>query len=58
MDGSPGRWYAALIIKLIVVHILENWDCELLDEHASRSMTWRSNCFPRADTVVSFRTTT
>lgn len=55
--ACPGRWYAALIIKLIVVHVLVNWDCELLDEKAPRSMTWRTNCFPREDTRVSFRRT-
>lgn len=56
--ACPGRWYASLIIKLILIHVLENWDSDLVDMEAPRSATWRSNCFPLSDTVVSFRKTT
>ncbi|KAF3762950.1 cytochrome P450 [Cryphonectria parasitica EP155] len=53
--ACPGRWYATLVIKLIIIHVLENWDCKLADKNASRSKTWRTNCFPRSDTIVSMR---
>ncbi|KAH8589196.1 cytochrome P450, partial [Bisporella sp. PMI_857] len=55
-EGSfPGRFYASRILKLMLVHILEQWECKLLDPAATRYTTWRTSIVPREDTVVLFR---
>ncbi|KAK6854938.1 hypothetical protein PG995_008470 [Apiospora arundinis] len=51
----PGRFYASLILKLITVSLLQEWECRLRDTTAPRSMVWRSSIVPRSDTVVLIR---
>ncbi|KAK3303783.1 cytochrome P450 [Chaetomium strumarium] len=53
--ACPGRFYASLVLKLILVHILEEWECVMPDPSAPRCRTWRSSIVPRSTTVVSFR---
>lgn len=53
--NSPGRFYVAVVIKLILVHILRYYDCELVDPTLSRSLTWRSTIIPREQTLISFK---
>ena len=52
---SAGRFYVAVVIKLILAHILRYYECELVDESVSRSVTWRSSILPRGKTLVSFK---
>lgn len=52
---SAGRFYVAVVIKLILAHILKYYECELVDESVSRSVTWRSSILPRGKTLVSFK---
>ncbi|KAI9792567.1 MAG: hypothetical protein M1816_002087 [Peltula sp. TS41687] len=51
----PGRFYSTVVIKLIMSHILLNYDIELADKEASRSWIWRTTRTPRADAKVVFR---
>ncbi|KAL6803841.1 cytochrome P450 [Trichoderma sp. SZMC 28012] len=53
--ACPGRFYASLVTKLILIRILEDWECKILDPEAPRSMTWRSSIVPRSSTIIMFR---
>lgn len=53
--ACPGRFYASVVLKLILVHILNEWECTMPDPAAPRYRTWRSSLVPRGSTVVSFR---
>ncbi|KAB8076861.1 cytochrome P450 [Aspergillus leporis] len=53
--ACPGRFYASIILKLILVCILDGWDCRLMDAKAPRSRSWRSSIVPREGTVVLFQ---
>jgi len=53
--ACPGRFYASLVLKLILVHILEEWECRMPYPDAPRSRTWRSSIVPRNSSVVMFR---
>ncbi|EGR47351.1 uncharacterized protein TRIREDRAFT_109147 [Trichoderma reesei QM6a] len=49
-----GRFYASLVTKLVVIRILEDWECKMLDPDAPRYRTWRSSIVPRSSTIVMF----
>ncbi|KAL7907120.1 cytochrome P450 [Trichoderma velutinum] len=53
--SCPGRFYASLVTKLILIRILEDWECKIIDPEAPRSMTWRSSIVPRSSTIIMFR---
>ncbi|GIJ98280.1 hypothetical protein Aspvir_000396 [Aspergillus viridinutans] len=53
--ACPGRFYATTILKLIMVCILEGWECRLEDAGSQRWRTWRSSIVPREGTVVLFK---
>ncbi|KAL8976697.1 MAG: hypothetical protein Q9205_007354, partial [Flavoplaca limonia] len=38
----PGRFYASAVLRLLLCHVLANFDMQLLDKGATRTMTWRS----------------
>ncbi|KAI0879528.1 cytochrome P450 [Hypoxylon argillaceum] len=42
----PGRFYASLVLKLVALQILDEWECKMI---------WRSSIVPRTSTVVLFR---
>ncbi|GJN80326.1 hypothetical protein PLIIFM63780_003852 [Purpureocillium lilacinum] len=53
--ACPGRFYANLVTKLILIRILDVWECKMRDPAAPRSRVWRSSMVPRGDTIVMFR---
>lgn len=53
-DDSPGRFYAAATIKVVIGQILMNYDCSLVEPKAPRWFTWRSSMLPRSSTLVRF----
>ncbi|KAL7955519.1 cytochrome P450 [Trichoderma compactum] len=53
--ACPGRFYASLVTKLVLIRILEDWECKILDPEAPRSLTWRSSIVPRSSTIIMFR---
>lgn len=55
VHNSPGRYYAAAVMKLILAQIIMNYDFELVQPDAPRWLSWRSTTLPRHATVVSFR---
>ncbi|KAL8836815.1 MAG: hypothetical protein Q9170_002776 [Blastenia crenularia] len=52
--ACPGRFYASLTLKLILIHVLKYYECELLDGQAPRSRCWRSSIVPRPSTIIFF----
>ncbi|KAK1757158.1 cytochrome P450 [Echria macrotheca] len=50
----PGRYYASALAKVILAHIIANFDVKLVDPDASRTWTYRSSRIPREDTMVVF----
>ncbi|KAF2972271.1 hypothetical protein GQX73_g1247 [Xylaria multiplex] len=50
----PGRFYSAVATKLIVAHVLKNFDCQLLHQYKKKSMIWRSYILPREDVLIHF----
>ncbi|KAI0859746.1 cytochrome P450 [Xylaria cubensis] len=53
--ACPGRFYASMIAKLLLVNVLEEWTCRLEDPRVSRTRVWRSSVVPRDDTIVAFK---
>ncbi|KAI0118646.1 cytochrome P450 [Nemania sp. FL0031] len=53
--ACPGRFYASVIMKMIVTQILLEWECKMADISSSRTIVWRSSVVPREGTVVMFR---
>ncbi|KAL6875003.1 cytochrome P450 [Trichoderma novae-zelandiae] len=53
--ACPGRFYASMVTKLVLIRILEDWECKMLDPEAPRCRTWRSSIVPRSSTIVMFR---
>ncbi|KAI1204773.1 cytochrome P450 [Annulohypoxylon truncatum] len=53
--ACPGRFYASMVAKLVMVHVLEDWTCRMEAPEAARSRTWRSSVVPRSDTIVAFK---
>lgn len=53
--GSPGRWYAAYALKLILVYILTYYDIELVNPDKKQHFTWTTATVPRSDVYVSFK---
>lgn len=50
--SSPGRFYAAHTLKLMLSHILLRYDIKLADKSARRSFAWRATIVPREDTEL------
>ncbi|KAI1120565.1 cytochrome P450 [Nemania abortiva] len=50
----PGRFYSAVATKLILAHILKNFDCQLLGQNKRKSTIWRSYVLPREDVLIRF----
>ena len=55
--NSPGRYYAACVLKLVLGHILLEYDIKKIDgmERNARIFYWRSARVPRSDAVVLIR---
>ncbi|KAL8992990.1 MAG: hypothetical protein Q9169_006680 [Polycauliona sp. 2 TL-2023] len=51
----PGRFYASAVLRLLLCHVLENFDVQLLDQTAKRAMTWRSAIIPCSSTTIVVR---
>ncbi|KAF2088040.1 cytochrome P450, partial [Saccharata proteae CBS 121410] len=56
----PGRYYATRILKIVLAHILEEYDVRFPEEHdqnrdKSRNFNWRSSTIPRAESSILFR---
>ncbi|KAM7213478.1 cytochrome P450 [Rhypophila decipiens] len=61
-ETCPGRWYASLVMKLLLVHVLENYECKMAEPKETRSrwswpryFFWRTGVVPSSRTVVQFR---
>ncbi|KAI0381078.1 cytochrome P450 [Hypomontagnella monticulosa] len=52
--ACPGRFYATAIMKVILGHIIMNYDCSLVEPSAPRSFTWRTATVPKDEAMVVF----
>lgn len=52
--ACPGRFYVSGALKSVLIHVLENYECELEKPSESRTQTWRTYLLPREDTKVVF----
>ena len=52
---SPGRFYSSIALKLMLAHVLLNYDCHLADKAALRTFSWRSAIIPRSSTMLLMR---
>ena len=52
---SPGRFYASFIMKMVLVHILVNYDFKLVNEKAPRVWAWRTFRIPYEKAQMLFR---
>lgn len=53
-DTSPGRFYAAALAKLVIAHLVEEYDFQLANPEAPRWFTWRTCRIPREDVMAVF----
>lgn len=51
---SPGRFYASIAVKLVLKHLLDNYDLDLVDPAADRTSVWRTYLLPKESTLVKF----
>ena len=54
---SPGRFYTSAVYKLILAHVLLEYDIKLADEGLKKAptWTWRSDFVPLASSRLLFR---
>ncbi|KAI1493662.1 cytochrome P450 [Biscogniauxia mediterranea] len=51
----PGRWYAADLMKHVVVHLLKNYDFELVKPKAPKALEWTTAIAPSFTTRIKLR---
>lgn len=51
---SPGRFYAAAVMKVILGQILINYNCEFAELGGKRLFSWRSTILPKPNLKVIF----
>lgn len=55
LEISPGRWYASDLQKLMLVHVLKNYDFELSDpDKSSKPFNWTTALVARFDAQITF----
>jgi cytochrome P450 len=51
----PGRFYAVVVLKLVLAELLQTYDCELEPIKGSFSAQWRTALIPRAGITLKVR---
>ncbi|KAF2475217.1 cytochrome P450 [Lindgomyces ingoldianus] len=51
----PGRFYAVVVLKLVLANMLQNYDAELEPIKGSRSAQWRTALIPRAGITLKVK---
>ena len=55
--NSPGRYYASRVLKLVIAHILKDYEIKI-DGKAkltTQNFYWRSSIVPKSNTVIQLR---
>ncbi len=52
---SPGRWHSALVLKMVLVHLIQNYDFCLEDKLSSHKWFWETFQMPYESSEVLFR---
>lgn len=55
MQRSPGRFYVAIVAKMILSHFMRNYDFKLADPNAKVSMAWSYALVPHPLTKMLIR---
>ncbi|KAA8566351.1 hypothetical protein EYC84_008933 [Monilinia fructicola] len=53
--SCPGRFYAVVVLKLVLSQILTGYECELEEIKGSRSVQWRTALIPKASITLRMR---
>jgi len=53
-QGCPGRYYAQALAKVIISHLVEEYDFKLVDPTAPRWWTWRTTRVPSEEIMAIF----
>ncbi|KAL2047514.1 hypothetical protein ABVK25_011443 [Lepraria finkii] len=55
--SCPGRYFAARVLKLVLAHVLLNYDIKVNDDSKGgiRCFSWRSAIIPKSGTTLLFR---
>lgn len=53
--SCPGRFYASMVMKLVVATFLDRYECELPEQCGARSLQWRSSIIPRSNVTLYVR---
>jgi hypothetical protein len=51
-ESSPGRFHAALLMKLVLVHMLTNFDMDFANQNTVKSFQWGSVIIPTNNTKI------
>ncbi|KAH8667573.1 cytochrome P450 [Tricladium varicosporioides] len=51
----PGRFYAVVVLKLVLANMLKKYDCELEPIKGSRSAQWRTALIPKSSITLRVR---
>ena len=51
----PGRFYASAAIKLLMAHVLLNYDVKFANEQQKRTFSWRTAIVPVSTVAILFR---
>lgn len=54
-DYSPGRFYVAMVAKLIISHVIVNYDFKLADEKVPPKFNWGVVSIPHPRLAVLMR---
>lgn len=53
--SCPGRWYASYALKHVLVHVLTNYDLELVNKEGKKYLIWTTAIVPRSDVMISLK---
>ncbi|CAG8975096.1 hypothetical protein HYALB_00008936 [Hymenoscyphus albidus] len=53
--SCPGRWYASYALKYVLVHLLTNYDLELVRPDTPKYFIWTTAIVPRSDVFISLK---
>ncbi|RAL04538.1 cytochrome P450 [Aspergillus ibericus CBS 121593] len=53
--ACPGRWYVSRTLKLVLAHLIMEYDIKLSDLGAPRSFVWTTAIVPRTSTMITLR---
>ena len=53
--ACPGRFYVSSVVKMVIAHIVMNYDVKLADEKTARTAVWLTNTMPHPSLKIMVR---